>query len=415
MKKTCFLIVVAGVALYSPPAFSDSIVNIGIKSKMSNHVLSNCRFASALALSTDTENVVIASGDTRHAKTVGLRQTPTELPNTDRASKVEFHDSAMKALFAPNVKYSSANSGRYPAVLFKDWSVTEFVDTHAWSYGYRGGMTLFSTLPQGKNAAAIHSQGELNFSYRMKDGQGELECDIYDKTDNDDKGNLLGLVDYVTDSSQGTYTTLAYGENNAEKARNGEILKKISMDAQIAKNYGGSYPKKRILLTMSDLHASAQGTGADKDPDGTPDTGPAPAAPARTAGAQNQSTVSNMTKNYTLRDCEKHDTHGSWINSPSPADVIGPDTYFTFTMKSKGHGIQGEIRCVIQYKTKTKDPVEIAMGRLLIEIDNDGTAFAVFPFINDEATAAQLVAGGFQYTLWVTVNDNYSITLNEGR
>ena len=410
MKKNCFLFVLLGTVFYSPPVFSDNIVNIGIKSKMSQHVLSNCRFASALALDGGSVSITYP-GNTKNASIAGLRQSPGKLPDTYRASKAEFDDKSMMALFGQNVKYSSEHSGEYPAVLFKDWTVTEFADTYAKHYNFRVGMTLFSTLPAGVNAATIFNKGEVNFAYRMTAGQGQLECDIYDL-----KGKLLGLVDYVTDSGPGSYKALAIGDNS-------QNLNLFSLDAKIVRDYGSSYPKKRILLTMSDDRTAAQGTGASKDPEGTRNSGPAmPAAaaapPAHAVGAQYQSKVSNMTDNYVFRNCTRHDTHGSWIDSPSKDDVIRPGGYFTFVMKSKGHGIQGEIRCTIHYQPK-KDaaekeaPPEIEMGRLLIEIDNDGTAFALFPFINDPAKAKQLVDRNFRYTLYVETNDNYSITVRQ--
>ena len=50
MTKTCLLFALFGAVLYSPLAHSDNIVNIAIRSELEYHVLSNCRFASALAV-----------------------------------------------------------------------------------------------------------------------------------------------------------------------------------------------------------------------------------------------------------------------------------------------------------------------------------------------------------------------------
>jgi hypothetical protein len=413
MRKTCFRLLLCCGVLYSPLILADDIVNIGLKSKMVYHVLSNCRFGSALAMNATSNSVTITNpGNTKNANIIGLRQVPDKLPDTYRASKVEFDDKGVMTLFGSNVQYSSAHSDAYPAVLFKDWTVSESADIYTKLYHYRVGMTLFSTLPQGVNAAAIFNKGEVNFSYRMTSGQGQLECDIYEHTE---KGSrLLGLVDYVTDSGHGSYKTLAYGANAQERNSNAQILNLFSLNAQIVREYGGAYPRKRVLLTMSDDRAPAPGAAADKDTGGTrhmaaatpPATRPAPAV-----GYQFQSKVSNSTDHYIFRDCTRHDTHGSWVDSPSPADVIQPHGYFTFAMKSKGHGIQGEIRCAVSYKPKEAAAIE--MGRLLIEIDANGTAFAVFPFINDPDTAKRLVDAKFKYTLWVDTDDAFSITVHE--
>jgi hypothetical protein len=399
MLKRSILTLALSMTLYVPSSFADSITNIGIKSNLIYHNLSNCRFGSALQLSaTSDKTVILPPNNTKYSKTVGLRSSTTELPDSYLASKIEFDDGNMKKVFQGNVAYSSENRDKYPALLFEDLTVTEFVGTMARHYDYNVGLTLFSTLPAGVNPATIYNKGEVNFSFRMSGGEGMIECDIYS---ND--GDLIGLIDFTTESSDGDFKTLPYGDNDSEKKENQDLLKSFSITKEKAHSYDGDYPKKRIMLTLSDRNVS---TTPAKQKEEKPTTA------SKGVGVgyfSEQTIVTNATQKYTFSNCHRHGTHGDWKDFPDSSDIIGPGDYFTLKMKSKGNGIQGETRCDVSYQIQDGDLVK--MGKLFVEMSNDGTAFALFPFINDKDTAEKLKHAKYQYKLHVENDGNFSLRI----
>lgn len=259
------------------------------------------------------------------------------------------------------------------------------------------GMILFSRLPFGINPASIYEKGEVNFAYRIhSSAQGELECDIYDLN-----GHPIGLIDFMTDSGSGSFKYLPYGNDPVEIKRNNTILSQLKLSSETIYNYATSYPKKRIMLTISD--------------DNTP---PPPAlvvsseetTPPILVAATFQAKVANNTENYYFKVVNVNDTHGKWTSQPAlNTKVYPPNGSFQLGMTSKGNGIQGEVNCEVYYKKNEQDIDGIKVAYLIVEINNDGTAFALFPFVNDQETSNRLKDMKFKNTLHVVNDGAYSL------
>ena len=125
-----------------------------------------------------------------------------------------------------------------------------------------------------------------------------------------------------------------------------------------------------------------------------------------------QADVANNTDNYYLKIVDQTDVHGSWTLKLAIGSVVPPNGSFRLNMKSKGHGIQGEVNCDVYYKDDQSEMIQVA--RLIVEINNDGTAFALFPFVNDLATSEKLSSEPmkFRNTLHVKNVGSFSLSIH---
>ena len=387
----------------SPASYADYIMTIGIKSKLADHLLSNCRVDSSLLRNTTSDNMGMSNpGNSMYGEIIGQRKSADALPNSYRATKMEFDtDKTIYHVFSDNFKYGEANQGSFPAVLTKSITVDEAVDYYVKHHYYNVGMTLFSAIPAGLNAATVYNKGEVVMSFRMEyGGQGQLECDIYDL-----KGNLIGLVDYFTnDDEDGLFGTMPYGANEDAHAANADKLKYFKLDTQVVHDYGHKYPKKRVSLIISDENVpydSKQSISTNDTPD---------PVDLKTYFSR-QAVITNKTDDFVFKNCQKADRHGSWKSYPSTGDVIKPDQYFEFGMKSKGNGIQGVINCDVYYQLNGSEPDSLLVAKLLLEMNNDGTVIGLFPYVNDLDVSKKLLTANYKYTLHAENQGNYSFDI----
>ncbi len=396
MKKIYLSLTFLSSFFLSSQAYANPIIIMGIKSKLNNYILSNCRIGSTLKYNQTAKSLTTSLDKTLYqGQTSGKRTSANALPDSKWASKMEFKSSTIIDIFGENFNYTLKNNSKYSATLTK----TAFAVVPMITAPYDVGMTLASRLPAGLNASSIYRNGEINMSYRMDADTGQLECDIYHQD-----GGLIGLVDYITFSSNpAQYSTLAYGDTDPDIENNDNILKSLRLSSKTVYDFGHSYPKKRFLLTISNDYTESDSEESAKTP-----TKPI-------LGSSGQATINNDTDDYTFKNCSKSDTHGSWDSYPDESKSYGPHEHFEFSMHSKGNGIQGQIDCEVYYSKSQTNSESYQVARLLLEMNNGGTAIALFPYVNDEATSNKLVAAKYQYRLYAqnVENNPYSYNIHQ--
>lgn len=252
-------------------------------------------------------------------------------------------------------------------------------------------------------------------SFRMLGGQGQLECDIYDAS-----GGLIGLIGFYTnDGGDGIPYSLAYGDDEESLTKNKHILSSMQFgnDDIPPHNYGGKYPKKRVVLRIYDANVQSdeneklsiiQSPEANKKSIRKKNN--ATTTTLLTSSTQS-ATITNKTDDFVFKNCQKADRHGSWGSYPSPSDATLSGEHFTFTMNPKGNGIQGLINCEIHFQMPTKNTTTYQVARLVVEINNGGTVIGMFPYVNDPDVSDKLIKANYKYTLYAKNVGNYSFDI----